>query len=146
MNINEIYKEVMDRDVKCLILRGISGSGKTTLAKCFPEYKHLEADMYFMKNGVYQFDGTKLGAAHGWCQSSVQKELSSGGKVVVSNTFTTHREIKPYVEICKGLKVNWMIIKCIGRYQNVHSVPDEVLQKMRDRWQDVEGEVVYQVA
>jgi predicted kinase len=144
MIISEIKKLIMEKSISLVIIRGCSGSGKSTLAKLLgSNFKHFEADMYFMKNGVYQFDGTKLGAAHGWCQSSVQKELSSGGKVVVSNTFTTHREIKPYVDICKSLKVNFMIIKCIGRYQNVHNVPNEVLDKMRDRWQDVEGEVTY---
>jgi sialic acid synthase SpsE len=114
------------------------------ILKNLETFKHFEADMYFMKNGVYQFDGTKLGSAHGWCQSSVQKALEGGNKVIVSNTFTTHREIKPYVDMCKSLGVAYMVVKCIGKWQNVHNVPEVVLDKMRDRWQNFEGEVTYE--
>jgi predicted kinase len=135
---------IKDKGIKMLLIRGISGSGKSTLAKCFSDYERYEADMYFINpDGFYSFDATKLGRAHKWCQDSVHKELAEGKKVVVSNTFTTHREIKPYVDICKELNVSYMIIKCIGKFKNVHNVPQEVLEKMESRWQDFEGEVTY---
>jgi predicted kinase len=146
MNKEKILYEVNNHDL--VLIRGTSGAGKSTLATFILEnlgnFQHFEADMYFMKNGVYQFDGTKLGSAHGWCQSSVQKALEGGSKVIVSNTFTTHREIKPYVEIAKSLGVPYMVVKCVGKWRNEHNVPDEVLQKMRDRWQDYAGEVTYE--
>jgi len=66
MIISEIKKLIMEKSISLVIIRGCSGSGKSTLAKLLgSNFKHFEADMYFMKNGVYQFDGTKLGAAHG---------------------------------------------------------------------------------
>ena len=40
-------------------LVGPSGSGKSTLAESIGGI-HIEADMYFMKDGEYQFDVTKL--------------------------------------------------------------------------------------
>ena len=144
MKIDEIRYEVVTRGIKLLIVRGVSGSGKSTFSRNFSDFKHFEADMFFMKNGVYQFDGSRLGAAHGWCQNSVQNALEKGEKVIVSNTFTTHREIKPYVQIAEMLKVPFMVIKCVGKWKNEHNVPDEVLQKMRDRWQDYAGEVTYE--
>jgi hypothetical protein len=101
--------------------------------------------MYFMKDGEYLFDGTRLGAAHGWCQNNVEKVLSGGGKVIVSNTFTTHREIKPYIEMCIALGKKFMIVKCVGKFKNVHNVPEDVLDKMRGRWQNIHGEVEYSI-
>jgi predicted kinase len=148
MKLPEILKEIEKRNVKLVIVRGISGGGKSTLSKAIMSHnsdmKHFEADMYFMQGGEYNFDGTKLGRAHEWCQNSTFKELAGGGRVIVSNTNTTHREIKPYVDMCKSLGVAYMIVKCIGKWQNVHNVPDAVLDKMRDRWQNVDGEVTYE--
>ena len=40
------------------LLRGLPGSGKSTLAKSLGG-KHIEADMFFMIDGEYQFNFTK---------------------------------------------------------------------------------------
>lgn len=149
MKLDEIKAKMVADGITCLIVRGVSGSGKSTLAKAIMgadgAFKQFEADMYFIKEGEYRFDGTRLGAAHGWCQNNVEKNLSSGGKVIVSNTFTTHREVKPYVEMCKSLGVNFMIVKCVGKFKNVHNVPEDALNRMRDRWQDMTGEIEYSI-
>jgi predicted kinase len=42
-----------------ILVRGCPGSGKSTFAKLLGG-KHIEADMFFMKDGEYQFDFTKL--------------------------------------------------------------------------------------
>ena len=49
-----------------IIIRGIPGSGKTTMAKSYQGYSHYEADMFFMKDGVYNFDRAKIKNAHNW--------------------------------------------------------------------------------
>ena len=41
------------------LLRGLPGSGKTTLAKSLGGM-HIEADNYFMVDGEYKFDASKL--------------------------------------------------------------------------------------
>ncbi len=41
------------------LLRGLPGSGKSTLAKSLSD-SHIEADMFFMKDGEYKFDGSKI--------------------------------------------------------------------------------------
>jgi predicted kinase len=149
MKFSEIKSKMLADGIECLIVRGVSGSGKSTLAKAVmaedAAFKQFEADMYFIKDGEYRFDGTRLGAAHGWCQNNVEKVLSGGGKVIVSNTFTTHREVKPYVELCKDLGKKYMIVKCVGKFKNVHNVPEEALNRMRDRWQDMAGEIEYSI-
>lgn len=144
MNISALYKEVMEKDIKLLILRGASGSGKSTLASCFPEYKQIEADEYFMgDDGEYYFAFEELYAAHKWCQRKTYEELARGGRVVMSNTNIKLKEIKPYIEMCEELKVSYMIIRCIGKYQNAHGVPEDRVEAMRKGMADIEGEVIY---
>ena len=38
------------------LLRGLPGSGKSTLARHIGD-AFVEADMFFLKNGKYEFDG-----------------------------------------------------------------------------------------
>lgn len=126
---------------KLTILRGIPGSGKSTLArKLLSEGRaeaHFEADMYFVRDGVYHWDSNKLGQAHSWCMESTFNALRNGKNVIVSNTFTRRREYQPYVDFCVANDIDYEIIVCNGEYQNVHGVPTEVVQKMRERFQYV---------
>ena len=92
------------KNAKMLVIRGVPGSGKSTLAKIMASQlnaEHFEADMFFMQDGQYKFDFSLLPNAHRWCQNSVDKALSLNQPVIVSNTFTTFKEIKPYLDICK---------------------------------------------
>ncbi len=54
------------------IVRGLPGSGKSTFAK-FVGDSFVEADMFFMKNGKYEFDMSKIRDAHSWCLSTVRE-------------------------------------------------------------------------
>lgn len=132
--------------IELVLVRGMPGSGKSTLAKSprFAGYMKFEADMYFIDpvTRQYNFDPSKLYQAHKWCQRQTKDCLNNGISVVVSNTFTTRKEMKDYYDIAEEVGVPIRIIKVIGNFQNVHGVPEEVLQKMRDRWQDVDGEEV----
>jgi adenylate kinase family enzyme len=84
-----------------ILLRGLPGSGKSTFAKTLGGI-HIEADQYFMENGEYKFDASKLKYAHQYCQSQTQAWMSHDGtqvnadKIVVSNTFTMEWEMIPY--------------------------------------------------
>jgi len=128
-----------------IIIRGLCGAGKSTLAKKFVDqgYLNYEADMYFVhSDGTYKFDPTKLYQAHSWCQRKTRDTLENGISVVVSNTFTTKKEMKDYLTMAEELGAPVRVIKVIGNFQNVHGVPEEALQRMRDRWQDYDGEEV----
>lgn len=124
-----------------VLVRGWSGSGKSSLAKSkYVDpfgYILLEADMYFYKNGVYCYDKNKISNAHEWCYNETVKQLKLGNNVVVANTFTTKWELKKYL----GLNPS-KIYRCTGNYKNVHDVPENVIQKMKNRFQDVEGEII----
>lgn len=126
--------------INLIIIRGLPGSGKSTTArKCFPCFKHYEADQYFIDlHGRYDFKQTELPRAHNWCFNKVKTELSCGNSVVVSNTFTTIKEMERYYNlrnIIPNLEIT--IWECTGNFGNIHNVPVETLIKMQKRWQIV---------
>jgi tRNA uridine 5-carbamoylmethylation protein Kti12 len=122
-----------------VLIRGLPGSGKSTLAKSLG-CLHVEADMFFMRDAVYQYDKKRIKQAHIWCLSTARMASGYRCDVVVSNTFTTIKEMEPYF----GMVYDKLrVIKCVGDYGNVHDVPADVLKKMASRWEDYEGEEIY---
>lgn len=128
-----------------VIIRGLPGSGKTTMAtELFPEYEKYEADDYFYKVDAcnyryeYVFDASKLRQAHATCLANVTDAIEDGANVVVSNTFTTLKELQPYIDAAKANNYRVFIIEANGVFKFVHNVPDETIMKMEKRWQRVE--------
>jgi len=72
---------IADPHAQLLLVRGLPGSGKSTYAKTLTDRKHIETDMYFALSGTYQWDGSKLGKAHQWCQDEVRKALMAGEEI-----------------------------------------------------------------
>ena len=127
------------------IVRGLPGSGKSTYAKklgCF----HVEADMFHVKDGEYKFDIQRSRLGHNWCQKTVIFAMEQGMDVVVSNTFTQNWEIYPYLEFAKktGHLVN--VIRMTNEFGSVHGVPEDTMKKMRERFEDVDGEIIVGIA
>jgi predicted kinase len=123
--------------VGLIVVRGLPGSGKSTLAQRLSRsfgHVHLEADQFFIKNGHYHFDAGQLAAAHGWCQSETDRYMSQGMTVVVSNTFTTLKELRPYFVIAERHGVVPQVIHCQNQYGNIHHVPHDTMERMRARW------------
>ncbi len=119
------------------LLRGLPGSGKSTLAKSLGG-KNFEADMFFMNGNVYSFDASKLPIAHMWCQSRVVLSMEDlDERIVVSNTFTQEWEMKQYTDLAKefGYIVYSLIVENRHDGVNEHGVPDEVLTRMRNRFE-----------
>jgi predicted kinase len=119
------------------LLRGLPGSGKSTLAKSLGG-KHFEADMYFVRDGEYQFDVTKLKEAHEWCRSSVGGlMINEEPKLVVSNTFTQEWEMKPYFDLARnyGYRVYSLIVENRHGGVNEHGVPEDKLEQMKTRFE-----------
>lgn len=122
--------------MELVLIRGLPGSGKSTLAKSMTSHAHVEADMYFVVPYVgYVFDASKIRAAHGWCQRRTRWLLESGQNVVVSNTFTQKWEMQPYIDMAAALNVKVRVIEATGNFKNVHGVPDDIIEKMKARWE-----------
>ena len=126
-----------------IILRGLPGSGKTSFAKYMFSNNVFEADQYFVdSHGNYNFDASKLHAAHKDCQKRVEElmQISEttqyGGEIIVSNTATTEKELEPYLDLAKlyGYKVVSLIVENRHGGINAHGVPDEKLEQMRNRF------------
>jgi len=125
------------------ILRGLPGSGKSTLAKSLVESHlaqfYVEADQFFEdedEDGNYNFDASKLAEAHHWCQNVVSGAMAVGVDVAVSNTFTTEKELQPYLDMAKenGYTVISLIVENRHGNSSVHGVPDATLDKMQARF------------
>jgi sensor domain CHASE-containing protein len=54
----------------------------------------------------------------------------------VSNTFTQKWEVQPYIDMAKNIGAELEIITAKGNYQNIHGVPDEVIERMKTKWQE----------
>lgn len=118
------------------LLRGLPGAGKSTLADSLG-IDYVEADMFFMQDGEYKFDGAKLKEAHEWCQDRVRKIMELGMSVAVANTFTQEWEMEPYLEMAEefGYRVNSLIVENRHGGKNTHGVPEEALTRMRNRFE-----------
>ena len=124
------------------IVRGLPGSGKSTFAKTLGG-KHFETDNFFMVDGEYKFDVTKLKAAHEWCQNSVNTAMilnittDLNSTIVVSNTFTQEWEMKPYFDMAEtyGYRVFTLIVENRHGGVNQHGVPQDKLEIMKNRFE-----------
>lgn len=122
------------------LIRGVPGSGKSTFAKILYNNDivadYFEADELFVKDGEYKFDATKLGMAHSRCQSLCKQVLSEGYSVAVSNTSTTEKEVAIYQKIAEdcGAKFVSIIVESRHSGTNVHGVPEDKIQQMKNRF------------
>jgi hypothetical protein len=124
------------------IVRGIPGSGKSTFAKSLGG-THFETDEYFMSDGEYKFDITKIKDAHQWCQDGVNTAMilnhTTGQNeiIVVSNTFTQEWEMEPYYNMADtwGYRVFSVIVENRHGGVNQHGVPDDKLEIMKNRFE-----------
>ena len=145
--------------MKFIIMRGVSGSGKSTRAKELGNGGViLSTDDFFMKEGKYEFDASKLWIAHSWNRKRAAKALKEGvSPIVIDNTNTQAKEMKDYVIMAKeaNYEINieepktewWSKFKKdmpetgkqelidILTSRNAHNVPREIIAKMLDRWE-----------
>lgn len=128
------------------LVRGLPGAGKSTFVKHLMtslsglafSSRHFEADQYFYDTeGNYNFDVEKLGAAHFQCQRKTYEAMEELiNCIFVSNTFTTEKEMKPYIKMAEELGYQIVSLVVENRHGNksVHNVPEETMTKMRDRF------------
>ena len=134
---------------KVIVLRGVSGSGKSTIAQRIfdaaaakGEEQHaaiVSADQYFIDaDGVYRFDPSMLGEAHGECLRTFTDLLTTLDEsikeavIIVDNTNTTTVECAPYMALASayGWRASMVTIDIDPRkaaLRNVHGVSEETV-------------------
>lgn len=121
-----------------IIARGCPGSGKSTFAKMLADELFIcTADDYHMNDGKYEWKPENVQFAHTQCQLKCEKLMSAGAwKIVVANTNTTKSELQPYYDLASkyGYKVFSIIVENRHNGINDHNVPEETIQKMRNRF------------
>ena len=134
---------------KLILLRGLPGSGKTTFAEFLLDFllpdvevHSYAADDYFTtEDGSYHFDASKLGVAHAQCLDNTLNAMRDASNleeciIIVHNTFTTEKELKPYLDAAKAFsfEVTSLVVENRHGNKSTHGVPSEVMEKMRTRF------------
>lgn len=147
MTANEAVKavgKILESEESTLVLiQGIPGSGKSTLAKNILEYSvnnvatkiHWhEADTFFIDDEMqYRFDSHWLSEAHSYCYSRAAYTLFVKRHTIVSNTFTSDKELAPYISLAKKAHAKLVIVRMETQYESVHNVPAEAIERMKNR-------------
>lgn len=128
-----------------ILLRGLPGSGKSTLAKIILQLRStdepevLSADDFFEdREGDYNFDSTKLKEAHNYCQFRCSERMrQQRARIVVANTFTQEWEMDEYFKMAEryNYRVHTVVVENRHGNENVHGVPEDKLQQMKNRFQ-----------
>lgn len=122
-----------------IILRGVSGAGKSTVAEIISEgyWPICEADQYhYTKSGVYDWKPENVGKAHAWCQGIVRDAMASNlNKIIVSNTSTTEKELKPYLALAEefGYQVISLVVENRHGNDSIHEVPQYIRDQQEKR-------------
>ena len=130
---------------KLVLLRGLPGSGKTTIAKWLESVIDpslttavLAADDFFTdEHGNYNFDISKISQAHNKCKELCEHHMEYDTNVIiVHNTFTTKKELTPYLDLADYYKYQVFSIIVENRHGNkdIHNVPELTIDAMRERF------------
>ena len=121
------------------LLRGVSGCGKSTLAETLCELPNTVAvaadDYHYNNEGIYDFKVENLANAHSWCKGMVDSFMRRGRNVVIHNTNTSEKEIKPYLDLAEkhDYKVVSLVVENRHGNSDIHNVPEEVKLKQESR-------------
>jgi predicted kinase len=137
--------DTIETQGELILLRGLPGAGKSTLAKIILQIREtdepevLSADDFFVnENGEYEFDSQKIKEAHQYCQFRCSERMRQQKvKIVVANTFTQEWEMKVYYDMAEryNYRVHTIIVENRHGSENVHGVPKDKLQQMKDRFE-----------
>lgn len=134
-----------------IIVRGIPGSGKSTYAETLKkdlwedgyDVEKFEADDFWLnENNEYVFKPELLGVAHKECWRKTFDAFDHGmDYVIVSNTFTTMKEMKPYLNEAETRGLNVEVYRMDNEFKSIHNVPTETIEQMKARFVDYPGEI-----
>jgi predicted kinase len=134
---------------KMIMMRGVPGSGKSYLAEQLAQIAGqtgsvvlYSTDEFFMVDGRYQFDPSKLGKYHMQNIERAAKAAENGvDTIIIDNTNIRHWEMRAYAQIAdkNGYEVEFVesnspwakdAVECARR--NRHGVPlDKIIQMLQ---------------
>jgi predicted kinase len=120
-----------------IILRGIPGSGKSTFAQFLGTKAICCTDDYITRNGVYCWKPETIDISHEWCKRKCRRFMEKNiNRIVIANTNTTEKEMQPYVDLAQqfSYKIYFIIVENRHDGINIHNVPEETLNKMKNRF------------
>ena len=147
LRLLSLSKEIVERNIRLVLVRGIPGSGKSTHAAqiCAALKLREKLSQVFEADSFMEgrFDVKKLSDCHRKCQDAVNSFISKPETVaIVSNTNTQLAEMEFYrlIAVNRGINENQILIcepltpwrydvnECFQR--NLHNVPKNIIQKM----------------
>jgi predicted kinase len=147
----------------CVVLRGLPGSGKSYIAKALvsstvkssnPNDHIISADDFFLQNGRYQYDVSKLSQAHQFAQQLFCKRASLGySPLIVDNTNKEYWEMSFYIKVAIQNQYHIEIMMPVTPWswnanrlaqKNKHSVPMDKINFMKDMFET--GATVQEIA
>jgi predicted kinase len=132
----------MPNTYSLILLRGLPGSGKSTLAQVLSEnnmYPVFSVDDYFTDEttGEYVFNFSDNHLAYKQCEQLTKDAMQQKiPKVIIHNTFTMDWEMEPYFKLASVFKYALFVVTVENYHghENTHSVSEEQLQKMADKY------------
>lgn len=123
-----------------VILRGVPGSGKSTFAELLSGGDTdiiCCADDFFMQDGEYKWDRTKIGEAHDACKEKCASLIEKAAPlIIIANTNVRAQDFAEYMEMGEKAGYNVFSIVVENRHggHNVHNVPDETIETMKRKF------------
>ncbi len=76
--------------------------------------------------------------SHIWCQTKCVEFMEEGHpKIVIANTNTTEKEMRPYIDMANeyGYIIYYIIVEKRHNNKNDHNVPNETIERMKERFE-----------
>lgn len=119
-----------------ILLRGHPGAGKTTFAVLIAPAFNFSADQYFMVDGEYKYDATRIKQAHDNCLLRTSVAMAdNAGIIAVHNTFISNKFMQPYFDVAKAYGYQVTVLHVEGDHGTVHDVPRKTIDSMKQRYQ-----------
>jgi hypothetical protein len=102
----------------------VTGSGKSSFAELLGTKAICTADDYYVRDGKYNWTPERIGTAHDWCQRKCKRFMKKrADRIVVANTSTTERELKPYYDLARNFnyKIFSIIVENRAMTKSIHN-------------------------
>lgn len=126
-----------------ILIRGLPGSGKSTLARQMANSlaTHGRTTIWRENDMFVDYDKNPQPAdfanARLECFKAVHHALGIAHTVIVSNCFLSNISMDAYISVARNRNHRVLIITCRGQYGSSHNIPADVLQSMRDKWEEL---------